>query len=130
MKRTKEEVVAWRLQKSTNDLDAAKSMVDNHHWDGAVNRLYYAAFHAVTAAMLNDNIRVKSHVGVKLMLGEQYSKAGRIDEQWAKFYARLFRFRQDSDYEDFAVFTADDVVPLLAQTEEFIAVIKQLIDTD
>ncbi|GAB3733968.1 hypothetical protein GCM10028816_33770 [Spirosoma lituiforme] len=45
-----------------------------------------------------------------------------------RFYAQLFNERNDSDYEDFAIFTAEDVLPLLPQTEEFIGVIKRLID--
>jgi len=36
--------------------------------------------------------------------------------------------RNDSDYEDFAIFTAEDVIPLLPQTQEFIDAIKRLIN--
>ncbi|AQG81723.1 HEPN domain-containing protein [Spirosoma montaniterrae] len=130
MKKTKEDVVAYRLQKAVTDLDTAKAMAAIQQWDGAINRLYYAAFHALTAIMLEEDIRVKSHKGVMMMLGDQYIKTNRIDGQWGKFYSHLFKSRNDSDYEDFAVFTADDVLPLLTQTEEFITVIKRLIITN
>lgn len=54
-------------------------------------------------------------------------KSGEADAKWSKFYTRLFENRNDSDYEDFAVFTADDVLPLLPQTQESIAAINRLI---
>lgn len=61
------------------------------------------------------------------MLDLHFVKTGTLSIEWGKFYASLFTDRNDSDYEDFAVFTPDDVLPLLPQTEEFMAVIRRLI---
>ena len=127
MKRTVEEIVAFRLEKSVIDFDAANALAAVQNWSGVVNRLYYAAFHAVSALMLQSGIRVKSHSGAKAMLDLHFVKTGTLSIEWGKFYASLFTDRNDSDYEDFAVFTPDDVLPLLPQTEEFMAVIRRLI---
>ena len=35
--------------------------------------------------------------------------------------------REESDYGAFVIFTEEDMIPLLPETEEFIAVIKRLI---
>ena len=128
MKRTKDEVVTFRLNKSAGDFREAQVLADAQGWSEAINRLYYAAFHAVSALLFQDEINVKSHSGAKAMLDLHFVKTGRLSVEWGKFYASLFADRNDSDYEDFAVFTADDILPLLPQTEEFIDVIKQLIN--
>ena len=61
------------------------------------------------------------------MLDLHFVKTDALSIKWGKFFALLFIDRNDNDYEDFAIFTADDVLPLLPQTEEFIDVIKRLI---
>ena len=113
MSKTKEEIVAFRLLKSSKDLKAVHSLIASEHWDVAMNRLYYAAFHAVAALLFQNDIRAKSHSGIKAMLDLHFVKTGKLDVAWGKFYAQLFDERNDSDYEDFAVFTQEDVLPLL-----------------
>jgi uncharacterized protein (UPF0332 family) len=127
MKRTIEETAAFRLEKSTTDFDAANILALAQNWSGAVNRLYYASFHTVSALLLLNGIKIKSHSGAKAMLELHFVKTGKLPVEWGKFYASLFNDRNDSDYEDFAVFTADDILPLLPQAQAFIDVIKRLI---
>lgn len=127
MNPTKEEIVAFRVKKSLTDFWAAKSLISIKSWDSVINRLYYAAFHIVSALLYQNNINAKSHAGAKLMLDLHFVKTGKLSIEWGKFYAQLFAERNDSDYEDFIYFTEEDVLPLLPQTEEFISVIKALI---
>ena len=129
MKKSKEETLTFRLSKSEAVLNEAKSLINNKQWEGAVNRLYYSAFHALSALMLHRNIRIKAHTGAKAMFELHVIKTGEVDTKWSKFYTKLFENRNDSDYEDFAIFTEEDVLPLVPQTEEFIDVIKRLIHT-
>lgn len=61
------------------------------------------------------------------MLELHFIKTGRINKVWGKFYNNLSDSWEESDYGAFIEFTADDVLPLVSQTEEFIDVIKRLI---
>ncbi len=61
------------------------------------------------------------------MLELHYVKTAKLSTEWGDFYTHLFNERNDSDYEDFAIFTEEDVAPLIPQTEEFIKVISTLI---
>ena len=127
MSKSKAETIGFRLKKSDEVMLEAKALLAIESWAGAVNRLYYSAFHAVSALMLQRDIRIKAHAGAKAMFELHIVKTGEVDAKWSKFYTRLFENRNDSDYEDFAIFTGDDVLPLVPQTEEFIDVIKRLI---
>ena len=127
MNNSREETIAFRLNKSEEDLRAAQTLIGAKSWSGAVNRLYYSAFHVVSALLLQRDVRIKSHTDAKAMFELYVIKSGKIEAHWSKFYTRLFENRNDSDYEDFAVFTAEDVLPLLPQTQEIFDVIKRLI---
>ncbi|QHV99076.1 HEPN domain-containing protein [Spirosoma endbachense] len=129
MRKTKDEILAFRLSKSDKDLKAAKTLMASNDWAVAINRLYYAAFHAVSALPFQNDIKAKAHSGAKAMLELHFVKAGILPVEWGRFYAQLFDERNDSDYEDFAIFTAEDVLPLLPKTQEFIVEIKRLINT-
>ncbi len=63
------------------------------------------------------------------MFDLHFVKTNKVDVKWSKLYSRLSDARHSSDYGAFVEFTADDVLPLLPQTEEFIDVIKRLITT-
>ena len=128
MKKTKEEIISYRLHKSDDDLKNAQLLATNQSWDGTVNRLYYATDHAVSALMMQEGVRITSHSGAKAMFELHFIKSGNVDVQWSKFYSRIFKSRNDCDYEDFTIFTAEDVFPLLTETERFIAVIKNMIN--
>ena len=121
---TQQETVAYRLGKAWEDWEAACILIDGRSYSAAMNRLYYAAFHAVSALLLQNDIKHKAHNGAKAMFELHFIKSGVISIDWGKFYSMLFTDRHESDYDDFAVFTADDVLPLIPQTAEFIELIK------
>ena len=103
MSKSKGEIIAFGLLKSDKDSKAVKSLIASEDWDVAMNRLYYAAFHAVSALLYQNNIRAKAHSGAKAMLELHFVKTGLLSIEWGKFYAQLFSERNDSDYEDFAI---------------------------
>ncbi len=127
MSEGKQALIAYRLEMSDEMMSDARSLLDEERWKSAVNRLYYAVFQVVSALMLQEGIRIKSHSGAKAMLELHFIKTGRIEKQWSKFYNDLSDSREESDYGAFVSYTANDVLPLLPQTEEFIALIKELI---
>jgi uncharacterized protein (UPF0332 family) len=64
------------------------------------------------------------------MFDLHFVKTGHVDVKWSKLYSRLSDARHRSDYGAFIEFSEEDVRPLLTQTEEFIDVIKRLINTN
>lgn len=77
--------------------------------------------------MVYTNIPVNSHAGAKAMFDLHFVKTNLVEVKWSKLYSRLSDARHSSDYGAFIDFTADDVLPLVPETEEFIDVIKRLI---
>lgn len=127
MKQTKEDIVKYRATKSAATLREAEILITAESWNGAANRLYYAAFQIVTALMTQEGIRIKSHSGAKHMLDLHFVKTGKLSVELGKFYGDLFNARQDSDYEDFIYFTSEEILPLLDKTNQFILAIRALL---
>lgn len=130
MNQYKRDLIDYRLERADALLQTAQNMVQDEDWFSAVNRLYYAVYQAVAALMVKEGIQIKSHSGAKAMFDKHFVKAERAEVRWSKLYTRLADARHASDYGAFITFSSEDVLPLLVQTDEFIAVIKQLIDTD
>lgn len=121
-------LIAYRLECSDEMLSDARALTEERRWKSAVSRLYYAVFQSVSALMIQEGIRIKSHSGAKAMLELHFVKTEIIEKKWNKFYNNLSDSREESDYGAFVMYTEEDVLPLIPQTEEFINVLKRLIN--
>ena len=48
----KQQVIAYRLEKAKKTLEDAKKVIELELWATAANRLYYAAYYAVSSLLL------------------------------------------------------------------------------
>ena len=96
-------------------------------WDNIANRLYYAAFHAVSALLINDGHTVGIHQGAVIMLHQHYIKTGILEKKYGTFYSRLQTMREQSDYNCTFNATEEEITPLSPLTGEFIEKVLGLI---
>ena len=96
-------------------------------WDNIANRLYYAAFHAVSALLINDGHTVGTHQGAVVMLHQHYVKTGLLSKEDGAFYSQLQTMREKADYNCTYYATEQDTAPRIAATESFIEKIIGLI---
>ena len=64
----KRDIVNYRRQKACDLMHDVDVLIDNELWNSAVNRMYYACFHMVSALLILHGIEVKSHMGVREQL--------------------------------------------------------------
>jgi len=124
----KDSYADYRMKKAEEAYEVAELLVDNLKWNAAVNRLYYAAYYAVSALLAKSEIDAKTHSGVKTQFLLHFVKTGIIEVRLGKMYADLFDWRQKGDYGDFFDFEEEDVVPLLEPTKELIHAILKEVD--
>lgn len=79
------ELIDGYLAKARDKARVARELFSKSHWDDAVSRAYYAAFHAAQAALLAEGQRVESHTGVVTLFGLLLVKTGKFDKKWASF---------------------------------------------
>ena len=125
---TKNDIIKYRLNKAHKNLYDAKLIAGQHLLDPAMNRIYYACFHATSALLLNEDFNPKSHKGVRKMLGLHFIEKGRISKEWGRFYNDTFEYRHKSDYEDFFVLNVETISEFLSKADDFIQIIQKLIE--
>lgn len=119
-------VVQIRIEKSIRTLEEAKGNIQMKFWPTAANRLYYAAYYAVSALLIANGDTAQTHAGVKGVFGLNFVKTGRVSLVDSKLYNKLFSLRMTGDYDDTYDLQEEDVLPLVVPTEELIRNINAL----
>lgn len=88
-------------------LDEANLLLEQRHFTGALNHLYYAAFYAARALLATKTLDSSRHSGVIALFQEHFLKTGLIPPDVARALPRAFEKRQTSDYGDL---TSSDLI--------------------
>ncbi|MCD8388345.1 MAG: HEPN domain-containing protein [Bacteroidales bacterium] len=119
-------LIHYRLSRSEEVLDDAKSMIDKGSQISAVNRLYYACFYAALGLLLTDGHSPKSHDGVITLLGQRYILTGIIPKELGKHYSLLYKERISGDYDEFAEYSPEILERFYQNSQAFIKAIKDI----
>ena len=123
---TKEEldaVVELRIAKAYRAYEEAKGVVVLKYWETIANRLYYAAYNAVTALLVANGDTAQTHSGVRHIFGLKFIKTGILPPETGRLYHRLFSLRQTGDYDDTYDVAAEDVLPNIEPTGKLLDVV-------
>lgn len=120
-------IVAYRLDKSKETLEEGKTVGKIGYWSLAANRLYYAAYYACIALLIDRGIEASTHKGTIRMIGYTFVKDNILRPEDSQLLGRLFSMRQTGDYEDLFDWTEDDVYPLIPKVAELINRIERII---
>lgn len=123
----REELITYRMNRAKEVLEEAELMAGVKHWHTCINRLYYACFYAVNALLLKHDLLSSKHSGVRAMFIKDFVSTGIIDKDHGRLYKLLFKYRQQSDYEDFFSIKEDIVSQWIREVKGFIAAIELLL---
>lgn len=123
----KRDIVKYRCRKAHDLMHDVDVLIENELWNSAVNRMYYACFHEVSALLILYGIDVKSHAGVRQAFGFHFVKENLLPAECGRIFSRFYDKRQSSDYDDFREFTKDEVLELYPQASFLINEVDKLI---
>ena len=121
------DMVRYWWSKALDSLASARRETEAGSYSFAMNRLYYAAFYAVSAALFEREQSFKKHSGVRAAFHRQFIKTSLLDVKWGRLYDRLFEDRQEGDYVVFVSFEAEYVQMQLTQRSEFLHELARLL---
>lgn len=121
------DLIRHRLARARQSLEEARLMAETGHWNGCINRLYYACFYAASALLIHRGISVTKHTAVRASLNRDFVKPGVLPIEMGAFYNNLFETRHESDYEDFYQPEPETVRTWLPEAERFIGAVEDLI---
>ena len=123
----RKELVAYRMKTSHELLQEIPFYIEKEFWNSATNRMYYACFHAVSALLIQNNHRVSSHKGARILFGQHFVTTGLIKPLLANAYSELFQNRHSGDYTDYFDNTEESVMYLFPLAQELVQNINSLI---
>jgi uncharacterized protein (UPF0332 family) len=123
----KEDLIKYRLYRAKDTLDDARILAEKHKWNSTINRLYYAAYYAVMALLLDADLNPSTHNGAKSNFSEYFIKTNLIPMEYGKIYSQLFTWRQKGDYDDLFNFSDEKVIPYLEPVANLIELIESSI---
>ena len=123
------EISDLQIQRANQILNSIPLLIEIGDNYSAVNRAYYAAFHAIKALEALNNKNSKKHSGLLSNFRTKYIKTGIFDVQYSDTLKALSQYRQDSDYNIFA-----DISPQVAKEQynnakEFVNAIEKYLES-
>ena len=122
----REAVVTYRLEKAAKTMEQAKCNLPMHFWALVANRMYYAAYYAVSALLIANGHTAKTHETIVRVFGLQFVKTGMFSSEQGRLYNKLFSLRLTGDYNDHYDLEESDVLPLVVPTEQLIADVSKM----
>lgn len=120
-------IVNLEKEKALNTFAEIEVLRQAGFWNNIANRLYYAAFHAVSALLIHDHHNIGTHQGAVVMLHQHYVKTGILSKEDGAFYSQLQTMREKSDYNCTYNATEEDTAPRIEEAKQFINKIISLI---
>lgn len=108
------------LEVAKRRLEAAKLLSEKGMMEDAVNRAYYAFFHAAKAMLNALGYNAKTHSGLISEFGLRIIKTNLLDKKFGQYFRRAFEMRESSDYEIGVVFSESEVETLIKNADEFL----------
>lgn len=110
--------VSLLIEKSDRNMEQAKANASLEYWDLVANRLYYSVFHAVTALMQTDGMKMGTHKGTSSQFGQHYILTGIFERKDGILYSRLQTMREKADYQNTFTLTPEEGIKLIEATED------------
>lgn len=126
MKNSREAFI-W-IERANDTLISAKLNFEHDLFLATINRLYYSMFYSVSALLITENFRSKTHKGLSTKFNELFIKSKLIDSKYSLILRKAFEYRQTVDYELEVDISEEECRILIENAEEFYTVCKNYIE--
>ena len=116
------------MDKSNEANESATVLLERRQYAGCINRLYYAAFYALSAALAKRGLSYVKHAAVRASMHRDFVKIGLLSAEAGMIYNRLFEWRQKADYEVLLKVDENMARDLYKQSEELVTELRKLSD--
>lgn len=118
---TRRQQVHLRMEASRRLLHEVNVNMEFEFWNSIMNRMYYACFYAVQGALMSVGVdHVKRHEGARSMFNLHFVANGKIDKKWGRFFAHMFEYRSQADYDFETSYTRQQIEELHPLVEDFV----------
>ncbi len=121
-------LVKYRIDKATDELELAQYCTEVHKFSKSLNCSYYAIFHSARALLAIDNLDFKKHSGVISYFIKAYINTTIFDNELGVIIRTAERERNKGDYQDFYVVSKDEAITQFNNAKMFFHKIKTYLE--
>ncbi len=113
------DLAKYRYERSSEELENAKAMLESGKFKLALNRSYYSIFHGMRAVNVLDEFDSSKHSGVIAHFNQYHVKTGDFSKEASKIIQTSSEMREHADYEDFFVASRQDAEEQVQKAQIF-----------
>lgn len=125
IKNESRELSEYRLAKAKELCRQSKLLLDNHMYDGSINRSYYAIFYAMRSILCLAEEDSSKHYGILSLFDRYFVKSKIFDKEYSVIAHTAFDMRQDTDYEDFYSPSLEEAADQYQNAKKFIKEVEE-----
>ena len=125
----KREIALMQMQRAQELLREVPVLIEVSAYNSAVNRAYYAAFHAMKALEAMEGFDSRKHSGAISHFRQCYIKTGVLPAELSKIIELLQIARGDSDYNVSVRFTSEEAAMQLDNAKRFVSAVENFLET-
>ena len=118
-------LVRVRVDRSQEDIETAKELLDLGRYRAAVNRAYYGIFSITSALLLTRKIERSKHAGVESAFIQHFVKTGIFETEYGRIFDYIRKKREESDYSARIMLDAETAKKVVGDAEKFISRISE-----
>lgn len=118
------ELSKYRFETSLENLEDARIMFEHGRYKNALNRAYYAIFHAIRAVTALDGFDSSKHSGVIAFFNLNYVKTEIFTKKLSRIIRESSENREKADYLDFFIASKAEAKKQIDRAEEFTETIR------
>lgn len=119
----RKELMKYRLEMAEERLHSSKVLLEAGSYKDSIGRSYYAMFTAIRALFAMEGQDFSKHAGVIAYFQKEFVKTGKVDRKYSKYISQAFQIRNNTDYADFFIVSAQDAKEQYEKAKEFLKVI-------
>lgn len=109
----------YRYERSSEELENAKAMLESGKFKLALNRSYYSIFHGMRAVNVLDEFDSSKHSGVIAHFNQYHVKTGDFPKEASRIIRTSSEMREHADYEDFFTASRRDAEEQVQKAQTF-----------
>lgn len=121
------DLISYRISRSKETIEEVEMSIKNGKLYNAVNRIYYSMFYIVSALAIQNNFLTSKHRQLLAWFNVNYVKTGIVPVELWKTYKHGYDNRLEGDYDDFKVFTLEEVQLNYQSMLKFVDFVEKLI---
>ena len=120
-------LIDYRLEQAAEALRDAELLLDEGRYRATANRMYYACFYAVVAALLTRRLQYSKHAAVIAFFDKEFILTGLLPKEYSRTLHQAFNERQQDDYMPFVEMDVDQIKILFVDVQTLVNGISEYI---